>query len=94
MKAFAIIALFWAACGWVGFRMTLFYFQTRWPTLADKQYRDDVLFAFQTAALGPAGLIAAMLHGGRVPIYWVPPPGHPARAPFFELHRNRTHRYG
>lgn len=58
------LALFWIACSVLTYGMYLAHLQKAYPTIAEKNYRQDCGTAFFTAVWGPFGLWVIFLSTG------------------------------
>lgn len=75
----------WLWCGYWACRANTFYFQTRWPALADRGWQEDS--SRWMMPLGPVAWLGMWLfhrdHGAPLRFDRVPPPGDPKRRAFF-----------
>lgn len=51
----------WLVCGFLGYGLTLAYFQRKFTSIAEMQHASDVMFAVFIGICGPVGLMAALV---------------------------------
>lgn len=64
MRPLALALIGWAICGAYAYGTTLAYFQREYPTLADKDRREDRALAIAFFFGGPCSAIVAFFESG------------------------------
>jgi len=56
-----IICLFWVICGVISYGLDFAYFQRKYPSLAEQDYKRDIRMCIFFAIFGPINLIEIIL---------------------------------
>ena len=61
MKTFIV---FWIICGVLAYGITFGHFHRNHPSIAEKNYRQNMSFSVGIGLIGPIGLIVIFFHSG------------------------------
>lgn len=58
-----IFMFFWVGCSFFSYGMIFAYFQRKYPTIADSQYKEYQLFAIVFSIFGPIAFLVCLIGG-------------------------------